>query len=231
MAVAFDSIVNVTTGSTAANTGASPSITTPATNPVVFACVAIKDTTATVTSLTITGFGGTASEVKNQREVSASEDAYVSIWKIVAPTASTSGTVQANFSASVPYQMAVVTFSGADQTDPSPTADATSSGVDLDETLTPSNLTANDATLAVAGNTEFQDLDAPTPNNDYLSNTSSINLAVGHNLGTTSVTLGSNGGAGVPFAKVWVRVAASAAAATVDGPLIGGLHFSRIRRF
>jgi hypothetical protein len=217
MAVAFGTVVNVTPG-TGANTGASPSITTPTTNPVVVVHVALQSTTATVTSLTITGFGGTSAEVKNARTALDGSDAYISIWSIKAPTANTAGTVQANLSASVPFQMAVTTYSGADQTDPCPTGDAVSDVTrSVGVTLTPTNLTASDATSGSNANSSngFQDCSTPTPNSRYVGNTTTINEAVGDNTGTSGVVLGGTNGNATAKAAVRVQAVTTGAAAPV----------------
>lgn len=217
-AVAFGSVVNVIPA-TGTNTGASPSITTPATNPVVIVDIAINDATATVSSLTITGFGGTASEVKAIRATTVAS-AYASTWCIKAPTPSTSGTVQANFSASVPYQMSVSTYSGADQTTPCPIADAQSDNtVTNPQTLTPTNLTANDASNGNNGNAEAQDLNAITPTSDYLGNTTAINLGAGHATGTTGITFGATGTS--VYAKVAVRIAEATGGVVCYQTLLG----------
>ena len=205
MAVTFGTIV--TALGTGANTGASPSITTPATNPCVKVSVAVDSTTVTLDSLTITGFGGTASLCKEVRDSTA----YCSVWKIVAPTANTAGTVQANFSASVNWQLMVETFSGADQTDPMPTADAVTSITRVtSEVLTPSNLTANDATSGSAANTVAANPVGINPNQRYTDSTTSVNAQSGDNTGTTGVTFTWDIGAN-PKAKVAVRVKAAAA--------------------
>jgi len=205
MAVTFGTIV--TALGTGANTGASPSITTPATNPCVKVSVAVDSTTVTLDSLTITGFGGTASLCKEVRDSTA----YCSVWKIVAPTANTAGTVQANFSASVNWQLMVETFSGSDQTDPMPTADAVTSVVEsTSETLTPSNLTANDATSGSAASTVAANPGGINPNQRYTDSTTSVNAQSGDNTGTTGVTFTWDSG-GNPRAKVAVRVKEQAA--------------------
>ena len=207
MAVAFGTIV--TALGTGANTGASPSITTPATNPCVKVSVAVDSTTVTLDSLTITGFGGTASLCKEVR----SGTAYCSVWKIVAPTANTAGTVQANFSASVNWQLMVETFPGSDQTDPMPTADAVTSVVEsISETLTPSNLTANDATSGSAASTVGNNPTGVNPNQRYTDATTSVNAQSGDNTGTTGVTFTWDFATG-GFSKVKVAVRVKEAAA------------------
>jgi len=212
MAATFGTIVNVTPG-TGANTGASPSITTPVTNPVVIVSISLDSLTATVSSLTITGFGGTASEVLNVRG-DAGGNAFTSVWKIVAPAANTAGTVQGNLSASVPFQMTVKTFSGAHQTDPSPIADAVSDGTSGSSVvLTPANLTANDATHGSAGNTNNN----PTginPNQRFINGTTTINHQDGDNTGTTGVTVTHD--AASTHARVAVRVVAAAGGVTIE---------------
>lgn len=210
MPAAFGTIVNVVPG-TGVNTGASPSITTPATNPVVIVKVGLKDAglTVVVSSLTITGFGGTASEVVFVRNAVGGEA--VSIWKIVAPTPNTAGTVQANLSSSEPFQMTVETWSGAHQTDPSPTGDAvTSVDATNPHTLTPTNLTADDASSGAEGNGGAMDLSAVSPTSDYLDNTTAINFGAGHATGTTGVTFAGTGSN--VYVKAAVRIVAAAAA-------------------
>lgn len=210
MAVAFGSSVNVTpaTGSSAT----SPSLTTPATNPVVIVAVALASATATVSSMSTT-FGGTPAEIKNQRG-SVATDSFVSIWAIPSPTANTAGTVTVNLSASVPYQMDFLGYSGADQTTPCASGDAVAKDEAVaSDTLTPLNLTANDATVGANGNTQLQDCAAPTPNNRYLGNSTAINLAVGDNTGITGVTLGTANPGGFDAVYVAVRIKAASAAA------------------
>lgn len=216
MAVAASSGVSVTPG-TGTNTGPSPSITTPASNPVVMVAIAIWDGPGgvTITGLTITGFGGTASLVK-QGFFGGGQDMTLEVWKIVGPTANTSGTVQANFSGSVDYQMHVEAFSGAHQTDPSPAADAQlSTAVTAPETLTPANLVAGDASYGAAMNRAGgADLAAVTPNGLYLANSlpsADHDMAAGYATDTTGVTF-SNTAAGGNFIKVAARIAAAAAA-------------------
>jgi hypothetical protein len=207
MAAVFGTSVNATPATATSLT--SPSITTPTTNPAVFVHVGIFDTTGTTTvnSLTITGFGGTATQVKvlAGQVLTNAQWAIVSVWKIVAPTANTAGTVQANFSASVAAQLVVETFSGADQTDPSPVGDAVSSNVAAaSTTLTPTNLVTGDASTGAEGNAAAQNCVAVTPNGRFLNNTTSINMGVGDATNTTGVTFACD--AGLNLCKVAVRV-------------------------
>src|SRR4030095_4122665 len=192
MPVAFGSIVNATP---ATGTGAtSPSITTPASSPVMVVGIGLVHASATVWSVTPNTFGGTASEVANLRDIG--NNAYTSIWAITAPTPSTAGTVTCVLSVSVPYQMVVAGYSGADQTTPCPVADAIEV-VAGSGTLTPANLTADDATVLMATNGVFQDLTPATPNNRFLNNTTACNDAVRDNTGTTGVTFGTTDAGGV----------------------------------
>lgn len=191
-AVAYGTTVNVTPG-TGTNTGASPSITSSASNPVVVVSVVIYDNLGgtTITGLTITGFGGTATMISRDTLVGTA-DQVNEIWCIVAPTANTAGTVQANFSASVPFAMAVTTYSGADQTTPCPSgagnvvADHTNTDP---RTLDPANAASGEVTHGSASNILSQDLDTITPNSVYAVNATN-DMAVGYAVDGTGVTFG-----------------------------------------
>src|SRR4030095_14487281 len=179
MPVAFGSIVNATP---ATGTGAtSPSITTPASSPVMVVGIGLVHASATVWSVTPNTFGGTASEVANLRDIG--NNAYTSIWAITAPTPSTAGTVTCVLSVSVPYQMVVAGYSGADQTTPCPVADAIEvvAGAGGVAPSTPATPPAAYAPALMPTTGVFQDLPPATPNNRFLNNTTACNAAVGDN--------------------------------------------------
>lgn len=185
----------------------SPSITTPATNPVLVVSVGLDSATAVVNSLTLTGFSGTSSEVKNVRN----GNTFVSIWVVAGPTASTAGTVKANLSASVPAQLTVTALSGADQTTPCPTTDAqtasdTGAGSQINRTVTPLNLTANDATVGAAYNTVAGNWTSVTTNSRYVDNAGDPGAGVGDSSGTTGVSWVNDGGSGGKLGYVAARV-------------------------
>lgn len=218
--VQFGSSVNVTPGTGISVT--SPSITTPTNNPAVIVHVSIASNTVTLNSLTITGFGGTATQVATILATYGASYIRYYIWKITGPTANTAGTVRANFSASVAYQMVVETFSGVDQQDASPNADAvTDNTATSPQTLTPSNLSSLDATSGGGGNSAAQDLGAVTPNSRYLGNTTAANLAVGDNTGTSGigVSVTSTGN----YAKIAARIKAAAVSFWQGNALLSGV--------
>ena len=100
-------------------------------------------------------------------------------------------------------------------------ADAQSNGSSTTpQTLTPTNLTASDASSGSEANTAAQDLTAVSPTSDYLGNTTAVNLGSGHATGTTGVTFASAGGLAYTKAAVRIVVAAAGGAATW-GPLLG----------
>lgn len=165
------------------------------TNPVVIFAIALKSTSATVSSVAVSAglTSGTPVEVKTLRDGDNILDSYVSLWAIPAPSGT--GTITATLSASVPWQANLILFSGAHQTTPCPTGDAVS--VDTNTTtmtLTPTNLTANDAAVGIGANT---DGDNPTWNQTqtFQNNTTAVNAAAGYHLGTgsVSITWGSTG--------------------------------------
>lgn len=204
MAVAFGSAVSVTP-STGTQTAASPSITTPASRPIVIVCIGLASPTVTVSSLTITGFGGTPSEVISARHAEwvPGGQALGSVWMIDAPTANTAGTVRGVFSASVAYQMAVMTFSGVAASDPVPIGDAQTSIAAADLTLTPTNMVAGDFCAGLSANANSQDMTALTPNATFTDNTTAVNIAAGY--GTTGgLTFASNQGR--DYSKIAVRI-------------------------
>lgn len=212
MSVAFESVVNVTP-STGTDTGASPSITTAAIDPVVVVCIDTKALSGeTVTGLTITGFGGTA--------VPVVETDLAHIWAIKAPTPNTAGTVQANFSGSVPYQMAVLAYSGADQSDPCPSADtithanSTTPAQTADDFVSANN-TADDATVGCGANLNGQDWNPPGQNSRFVNNTTAVNMVVGDAFGTDPVQISTTGGLATD--KVSTRIKAAGGTTAWDG--------------
>lgn len=231
MAVAVGSTVNYTPG-TSTNTGASPSITTATSNPCILVAIGIFADGVSVSSLTITGFGGTAALVKTIT-LSGGTDMTLEIWKITAPTANTAGTVQVNFSGSCYFMGSVQGWSGAHQTDPCPAADAVTDISATDpRTVTPGNLTANDASFVAGQNRAGgQDFDTPSPNSLYLDNAGAGDnaFATGYNTGTSGVTFGVT--ATGTYITNGVRVVAatgtdlSVSFGTIGEPVVGGSTF------
>lgn len=188
------------------------SITVPATSPALVVHVALSSTTATVSSVAWS-LGGSASQITSTRN----SDAFISIWCLPAPASGT-GTITVTLSASVPFQSFATTFTGADQTTPCPLADAVTgvSNVIGSHTLTPTNLTANDATSAAGSNTVAGNPLSVTPNQRYVNSTTAVNLLGGDATGTTGVTLNWDSGGGFgAFAAVRI-VAAAASGRTIS---------------
>lgn len=185
-------------------------ITVPATTPVLIVHVALSSTTATVSSVAWS-LGGSATQITSTRN----SDAFISIWALPAP-ASGSGTITVTLSASVPFQSFATTFTGADQTTPCPVADAVTgvSNVIGSHTVTPTNLTANDATSAAGANTVAGNPLSVTPNQRYVNSTTAVNELGGDATGTTGVTLNWDSGGGFgAFAAV--RIVAAAGGTTL----------------
>lgn len=208
MAVSYTSDTDKTpaTGTSIAYT----SFAVSGTNPVILLLIALNSATATVSSVVLSAglTGGTLVEVITIRNTQGANNTYLSIWAIPAPTGT--GTITATLSASVPWQSNAILMAGADQTTPCPGADAvTATGVTNPLTVTPANLTANDAAVGIGAN--GNDGDAPTFNQTqtFNNNTTTINAAAGYHLGTGAVTVTWGTPSSVD-AMAAVRVAAAA---------------------
>lgn len=215
MAVARTSSVTVAEATGSSQT--SPSITAPSSNPVLL--VAIHLVSGTVSSVTSTSGLGSVNGTKIKESTNGT--AFESVWAIVAPTAGGSGTVTANYSGSVSGAMCVAAYSGADQTTPCPTGDAVNINdvTTASRTVTPANLTANDATFAGSCLTVNGDLTSLTPNQLQLDIGSVHDSGAGDNTGTTGVTINSQGANLETVASVGVRIAAASGGSTASGAL------------
>ena len=207
-AVAFSSVANVTP---ATGTSFTITITTPAANPVILVGVALDSATATVSSITSDKTSSSITEVKNVRLTAS----FASVWVVVAPEASVSTVLTVNLSASVAYQGAAETFSGTDQTTPSPTGDAVSGmGTAVSSiTVTPSNLTANDASFGCGVNTVGGDAAGISTNDRYKNSTTSVNTQIGDSSGATALVANWNFPTGAVQVAIGVRIVVAGAAA------------------
>lgn len=212
MAVAFGAASTALAPATSSSYS-SNDITPSGSNLVVFVGIQMADNTATVTSVTWSVDSAAFTEVKNAR--SSGTDSFCSIWVCKAPTAGT-GHAAIVLSASVPHQTDIVWFTGADQTTPSPVADAVTNITSTGSiTVTPTNLTANDGTYGGRSNTVGGDVSSVTPHQTFLNDTTAVNGEDGYALGTTGVTLVCIN-TPVRNAAVGARIVA---AATSTGPL------------
>ena len=192
--------------------------------------VGLKDPTATVTGVSWSLGSGTAVEVAAARN---SDDGYQAEWVIPAPTTG-SGTYTVTLSASVPYQITADYFTGCDQTTPCPAGDAVTAASATEptpSTLTPLNLTANDASSGGGANVS-QDPVSVTPNQTYQDVTTVVNAQTGYALGTTGVTFTYS--ATQSSSKVVVRIVAATGATAPFGEnrirFIRGKRPNRLRR-
>lgn len=157
-------------------------------NPLIIVCIGMASTTATVSSVAVSA-GLTAStpvEVKTVRD----SDAYTSIWAIPAPSGT--GTITVTLSASVPWQSHAILLANADQRIPCPTEDAVTAtdpgGIFSSLSLTPTNLTNEDASVGFASLTVAGEPSGFLPNQTFLNTTTSVNSTGGYRLGFGSVT-------------------------------------------
>ena len=215
MSVAETATANGTSGLQASFT---ISITVSGTNPVLIVGSVLHSVTATFNAPSWSLGGGTPTEIKNIRGTTG---VFTSIWAIPAPTGG-AGTLTVNPSTSVLCGGNATNYSGADQATPCPTGDAvTSTSTGAATTLTPTNLTASDATYAMGANIVAGNWSSATPNQRALDNTDDPGYLVGDATGTTGVTLNSDGGltAG-DVAMAGVRIVSAAAAADTSTPML-----------
>lgn len=201
MAVAFGSNT-AASGNTGTAQNPTFALTVAGTNPVITVKVGLDSTTATVTSVGWSGTSNSTGETKNVRNGTA----FASHSFIAGPSAG-AGTVTVNKSAAgVAHQIDPSCFTGAHQTAPCASADAVTSVSSVTpETLTPNNLTANDASDGMSVNTIADNAISVTPNQRYLDTSTSVNLMTGDATGTTGVTFTYQSGTGTD-AKIAVRI-------------------------
>jgi len=194
-------------------------------NPTIVLLIATNssdpNSTMTVSSVVLSAglTGGTPIECGTRRQGASTAISYVSIWAIPAPTGT--GTITATLSASVAYQATAILMSGAHQTTPCASGDTVTAGTNTPNPLsvTPANLTANDAAVGMGANAN--DGDAPTFNQTSVvnSNSTAVNAAGGYHLGTGAVTV-TWGVAANDDNLVGARIQAAAAGGVVGHQLM-----------
>ena len=213
MAVAFQSTVPAI-GKLTGTTVTSANWTISGSNPVILVAVTFKSTTAVETAPSWSLGSGTAVLVKEVRGGSG-VDVYESIWAIPAPIVGT-GTVTVNIDTSLLFNSGADCFTGADQTTPAPVGDAVTDITATNSyTLTPANLTANDASYSCSGNTTFNI--STVTNSTLIDNTATNDIGLGYNLGTASITVTMSDSANT-HGNVAVRIVAAGGAAAVKYP-------------
>ena len=182
-AVAFGSSSNIAGATGSSATSASWAIS--GSDLVIVVYVSIYSLTATIDSVTWSLGSGTSVSVK---EV-ISGTSRTAIWAIPAPTSGT-GTYTVTLSASVPHQIGANYFTGADQTTPCPAGDAASaSGITPNPlTVSPTNLTANDARVGVGAQSNTGDDPRISLTETKYDNGTTVNMSAGYSLGTGTVS-------------------------------------------
>lgn len=211
MAVAKDATATGTTHGTTGTT-ANLSLTVTGSNPVIFATVDLLHATAVSTTPSWSLGSGTPVMVKSVRGGSGNAT-YCSVWAIPAP-ATGAGTLTLNWDTSINWAISADSFTGADQTTPSPTGDAQSdTTADSSHNLTPTNLTANDATYG--GCAESADnvtgVSGTGGSTTLTDNAGSVGIGTGYALGTAAITF-TTSAASNSKGRVAVRIVAAAAA-------------------
>lgn len=185
MAVAFGGTIP-TVGATTLATLTSGSWAISGSNLVIL--VGFTYSSATITTSSVTwSLGGTGVLIKRIAG-GPGGSTIAEIWAIPAPTAGT-GTVTVTLSGAPPsWTFNADYFTGVDQTTPCPTADAVGdNNVNGSDTLTPANLTANDASWMCSGDANAN-IGSMAPNQTFIINSTGVDLGTGYALGTASVT-------------------------------------------
>jgi hypothetical protein len=180
MAVASSASANI---SPATTTNSLVTISCGGLSPTIIGAVAISSATITVTSATWS-LGGTPAQVSSSRSAG---NVLVSIWAVPAPTTG-NGSFRFGYSASGHVNGIITCYTGANQSTPSAAADrVTSVSVSTNITLTPANLTANDATFLLAANVTNGNWNSTTPSQLNVDNTNSPGYIAGYATGTAGV--------------------------------------------
>lgn len=211
------------------------------TNPAVAIGIGLSDNTISVSSV-VCSAGLTCADQGNgannglgvvAQNAAGSNNTRVEIWSLAAPSGT--GTITVTFSGAVQYQANALLFSGADQATPCPAADATgTTGATNPLSVTPANLTANDAVVGFGANAN--DGDAPTfqQTQTFNNNTTIINAAGGYHLGTGAVSVSWGSPVAIDV-MVAARVVAAASgplslSSKVDNALVRPFNMSQGRR-
>ena len=181
--VAFST--NVTASGNGTSTGAM-NLTVSGSNPVIVIHTGSHTAGYSVTSVSWSQGGGTPYQVVTSTEVTTSNNANMDDWCIPAP-AGGAGTVTVNFSASLFYQVDAELFTGADQANPCPIGDATSSQQMNPITLTPTNLTSYD--VSSMGAVDYSgDISGNVSNNSIYHSISTMDMGTGYSTSTAATS-------------------------------------------
>lgn len=190
------------------------------TNPTIIIVAAINSITASVSSVVLSAglTGGTPYLVKQQHSVAGATT--MEIWAIPAPAGT--GTITVSYSSSLNHQCNAILMQGADQTTPAIIAEAAATTGSVSPlSVTPSNLTANDAVVyggAIDGG------DGPiaiSGTETFNGNSTNVNMAAGYRLGTGSVSVTFNVTT-TSEVMIGVRVQTPTGGATVTCPSVIG---------
>jgi hypothetical protein len=218
------SVTHVRVAPAAAATTKVVTITVSGTNPVLGLNVVYNNAAGVVSSVVSNVGGALTKAIGLYGNTTDSQAANAEIWSLAAPAAGVH-VITVTFDGSYVSEVDAWVFQGADQTTPCPIADAVSSQANNAAlTLTPANLTANDATVACAGGTSG-DPSSVTPN-QWTVNTSDteIELSDGYATGTTGVTLNGNSQWGSDHAAVAVRIVAAGGAPSMPSPMVARMY-------
>lgn len=149
-----------------------------------------SSTTVTVSSVSWSLGSGAAIQINSDKNNGGAGSDVSVLWCIPAPTSGT-GTVTVTLSSapSGSWTFNADYFTGADQTTPCPTGDSVVNHTATNSyTLTPGNLTANDASFSISADGSAN-ISSVSPNQTFLSNATAVDIATGYNAGTGSIAV------------------------------------------
>lgn len=194
--------------------GTSSSWTISGSNLYIEVQIAYNSDTVTVTGVSWSLGSGTTGEIVSAVNTGTMRTC---TWRIPAPTAG-AGTYTVTLSAAVDYQISANYYTGVDQSNPSPSADAVGNSPGVHDgvavTLSPSNVGANDAmsmqmSHVAAGDSAGWDVGTTA----YENNTTAVNMLTGYRLAAGSMTSAvMSSGSGAHQSAVATRIAAPSAA-------------------
>ena len=154
------------------------------TNPAILIVIAMRATSVSSVVLSAGLTSGTPYLVKTQTNGNTTME----IWAIPAPTGT--GTITVTLGTAATHQTNAILVQGADQTTPAPIADsASTTGSTSPLTVSPTNLTANDAVIYGGGQTDSGDAPLVADTQTFIGNSGTTNMSAGYRLGTGSVSV------------------------------------------
>jgi hypothetical protein len=157
------------------------------TNPAIIIAAAMRADTGSLSVASIVLSAGLSGGTPVLTKTQTNGTTRAEIWSIPAPSGT--GTITVTYTGSGEHQCCAVLMNNCDQTTPCPSADAAATtGSTSPLSITPANLTANDAVVYMACQSVSGDSPHVGTNEIFFGNSTNVNASVGYRLGTGSVS-------------------------------------------